>query len=85
MKFILCRRCFTVKNPNGQKSAKTDQAKNPQDIGSSLAAKMAHGCQERDRGFSLHTSSRPSVNTSEKVGSDAQLYKFTVTHIPQYM
>jgi hypothetical protein len=29
-----------VKNPNVQKSAKTDQAKNPQDIGSSLAAKM---------------------------------------------
>jgi hypothetical protein len=43
MKFILCRRCFTVKNPGTRyvKSAKTDQAKNPQDICSSLAAKRA--------------------------------------------
>ncbi len=35
--FILCRRCFTVRNPGitcAQKSAKTDHAKNPQDISS---------------------------------------------------
>jgi hypothetical protein len=89
MKFILCRRCFTVKNP-GTRCVKILRKRNRQKIRKISAPHLlqrgpsARTCRERARGFPLHTSSRPSVNTSarQKVESDAQLFKFTA-HILQ--